>query len=152
MDGEKVKGRIDAEGRMEEIMEGLPDSEAQKSKSSCLTRQSERVKMEERGSEIEYCRKSSKYPRGLIMQIAIISKDRLELYHVDLISPHGRRQGGASTRIRRQRLVDFFFRQTSRFLRSSAHSPVCRFALAVVWTIDDQSLQVPKPCQSILEV
>lgn len=109
---------------MEEIMDRLPDSEAQKSESLCLARQSEGAKMEERGSEMKYCLKASKYPRGSIMQIAIISKDRFELYKVDLFSPHGRRQGGASTRIRRQRLVDFFFRRSSQFLRKSAHSPV----------------------------
>ena len=36
-------------------------------------------KMEERESEIEYCLNASKCPGGLIMQIAIISKDRFKL-------------------------------------------------------------------------
>lgn len=38
---------------MEETMNGIPDSEVRKSESSCLTRQSEGVRMEGRGSEME---------------------------------------------------------------------------------------------------
>lgn len=49
---------------MEEIMDGIPDSEARKSESSCLTRQSEGDKIEERGSEIVYYLKASECPRG----------------------------------------------------------------------------------------
>lgn len=36
MDKEKVKGRVDVNGRVEEVIDGILDSEAQKPKSSCL--------------------------------------------------------------------------------------------------------------------
>lgn len=77
MDGEKVKGRVDVEGRMEEIMDEIPDSDAQKSESSCFTRQSKGVKMEERGSEIEYCLHASKCPGGLIIKLQLFLRTGL---------------------------------------------------------------------------
>lgn len=49
-----TEGRVDVNGRVEEIIDGILDSEAQKPKSSCLAGHSAEVKTEEKGSEREY--------------------------------------------------------------------------------------------------
>lgn len=49
-----MKGRVDVSGRVEEIIDGILNSEAQKPKSSCLACHSAEVKREEKVSEREY--------------------------------------------------------------------------------------------------